>query len=89
MGDEGDIEDSSDDVPIHISQLMARAWDLRELHEVGAVFTYPDALTSEEWIALRSLQSASRKYEEQARKKAEEEAEMREREQRVRQMTGR
>jgi len=68
---------------------MNRAYDLAELHQIGAVFTYPDALTSEEWIALRVMQQARRNAEKRVRDQERDEAELKERESRLRTLTGR
>lgn len=83
------ILEDEDELPRDLLQLMIRAWDLKELHEVGAVFNYPDALTSEEWVALRALQAAGREIEKQEREKAEEERELKEREMKLKRLTGR
>lgn len=68
---------------------MLRANDLHELAQCGATYPYPQALEAEEWIALAAYQESKRRYEERARKEAEEERDMREREQRLRGLTGR
>jgi hypothetical protein len=47
------------------------------------MFSYPDALTSEEWVALRAIQVAFRRVEKREQDRQKEESEMREREQRL------
>jgi len=88
--DEKSERDENDpDFPFELALLMARAIDLDELHQVGASFDYPNALDLEEWIALRELQRARRKIEANEIQKQKDDAEMKEREQRLKAMTGR
>lgn len=68
---------------------MLRAFDLAELNEVGAVFPYPDTLTSEEWIALRCLQSARRRFMEVEAQRDKAERELSEQKQRLDNILGR
>lgn len=87
--DEKNPRDDDDDFPFELGMLMSRAIDLDELHQVGASFDYPGALSLEEWVALRELQRARRKIEADEAQKQKDDAEMREREQRLKKMTGR
>lgn len=89
QGAEDADDDGEDDPPFDLALLMARAIDLDELHQVGASFAYPDSLTLEEWVALRQLQAARRKIEGDLQQRQKDDAEMREREQRLKTMTGR
>jgi len=68
---------------------MLRANDLHEMAQCGASYLYPHSLEAEVWIALAAFQESKRRYEDRARKEAEEERDMKEREQRLRGLTGR
>jgi hypothetical protein len=86
--EEGD-EIQETEIPLELQIIMNRAYDLAELHEIGAVFHYPDALTCEEWIAMRALQQARRKAERRVKDREREESDLKERERRLMYLTGR
>jgi len=59
--------------PPFLTPYIALAAELDEAHQVGGVFSYPDALTPVEWTCLRALHRG-RMEEERRRQKSEEQA---------------
>jgi hypothetical protein len=51
------------EVPAHMNAPLARALELFELKESGAVFIYPDGLTAEDWLCLRAARRAFIRWE--------------------------
>lgn len=79
--DSGDVESvckgcplkgsKPEDVDERLRPMVATGYELAELKNCGARFTYPDGLATHEWMALTALSRGKNKADEKKRKKDE------------------
>jgi hypothetical protein len=61
--------------PLYLVRWVDRALELRTLKEAGATYAYPDALTTREWIAIKTLTNSNAAMDIKERRRIEKQRE--------------